>query len=70
MKETDLKIKAKELVDKMYMSEITIFMSWNMAKQCALIACDEIINALRKDLPEIGLGKGFWHDVKTEIENL
>ena len=40
------------------------------AKQCALIAVHEIIKALRKDLPEIGLGKGYWFSVKQEIEKL
>ena len=40
------------------------------AKQCALVAVNEIIKAFRKDLPEIGLGKGFWGEVKLEIEKL
>ena len=40
------------------------------AKQCALILVNEIIKALRKDLPEIGLGKGYWYSVKREIEKL
>lgn len=40
------------------------------SKQCAIIAVDEIIKALRKDLPEIGLGKGYWYDVKQEINKL
>ena len=42
----------------------------NQLKQCALIAVDEIIKALRKDLPIFELGKGFWQEVKHEIENL
>jgi hypothetical protein len=40
------------------------------AKQCALILVSEIIKSLRKDLPEIGLGKGYWYNVKKEIEKL
>ena len=40
------------------------------AKICALIAVHEIIKALRKDLPEIGKGKGYWQEVKKEIEKL
>lgn len=39
-------------------------------KQCTLIAVNEIIKALRKDLPDIGLGKGYWYSVKKEIEKL
>lgn len=76
MQKTDLKIKAKELVEKF----IPHAKNWdcyhdepleeNHAKQCALIACDEIINALRKDFPEIGLGKGYWYDIKKEIQKL
>lgn len=38
--------------------------------QNALIAVDEIIKALRKDLAIFELGKGFWQDVKKEIEQL
>ena len=41
-----------------------------LSKQCALVAVDEIIKALRKGLPEIGLGKGYWSSVKKEIEKL
>ena len=40
------------------------------AISCALIAVDEIIKALRKDLPEIGKGKGYWYRVRQEIENI
>jgi hypothetical protein len=40
------------------------------AKKCALITVSEIIKSLRKDLPEIGLGKGYWYTVKKEIEKL
>lgn len=66
------KEKADEIVKRMYAvhsnsaSEIT----FHFAKQCALIAVDEIIKALRKDLPEIGLGKGYWSSVRHEIEKL
>lgn len=61
------KEKAKNLI---FRYEQYKWINKDLAKQCALIAVDEIINALRKDLPEIGLGKGFWHDVKTEINAL
>ena len=43
---------------------------YSLAKQCALITVNEIIKTFRKDLPEIGLGKGFWYSVKQEIEKL
>jgi hypothetical protein len=41
-----------------------------LSKQCALIAVQEIIKALRKGVPEIGLGTGYWASVKQEIEKL
>ena len=40
------------------------------SKQCALVAVDEIIKALRKSLPEMGKGTGYWSDVRTELEKL
>jgi hypothetical protein len=64
--------KAKELFDKMYQthsasaSDITKY----FAKKCALVAVQEIIKALRKGVPEIGLGTGYWASVKQEIEKL
>jgi hypothetical protein len=50
----------------------------NHAKQCALIAVDEIINALNDDQSTLGLyengvavtDKSFWQEVKQELENL
>jgi hypothetical protein len=57
----DVKQKAKELVDK-----YSVYTSgWNydeLAKQCALIAVDEIL----KETLDIY----FWHEVKQEIEKL
>jgi hypothetical protein len=41
------------------------------AKQCALIAVDEILNAIRYTDAENDLGYvGFWNKVKQEIELL
>lgn len=67
------KEKAEELFQKFYNNYgyygIPVDAIKN-SKQCALIAVNEIIKALRKDLPKIGLGKGYWYDVKQEIEKL
>jgi hypothetical protein len=43
-------------------------LTWEEAKQCALIAVDEII----KSINPFGmfLGKDYWQEVKQEIENL
>ena len=63
------KEKAKELVDK-FMNH-----SWNgednlwteNAKQCALIAVDEILNAVTTIADK---KYDYWQQVKTEIQNL
>ncbi len=66
------KEKADSLFRKMYevrtvaASDISKY----FAKQCALIAVDEIIKALRKSVGEVGMGTGYWSDVKQEIEKL
>lgn len=68
------KEKAKELVEKFTFASIYFANGYDgallNAKTCALIVVDEIIKTFRKDLPEIGLGKGFWYNVKQEIEKL
>lgn len=79
------KEKAKELIDKMYnteycgvehipnkrycnCSEMNLF----QAKQCALIAVDEIIGEkeLCSENECIGYDIEFWAEVKQEIEKL
>ena len=64
------KEKAKELVEK-YMTYIP--MQEYEAKQCALIAVDEIIalNLQYSDIEYGGINSyEFWEQVKTEIENI
>jgi hypothetical protein len=39
------------------------------SKQCALIAVNRIIKAIRNTLPEVGEGKGHWYSVREEIKN-
>ena len=66
------KEKAKELVDKFKLNtgantKINIY----VAKQCALIAVDEIIQAIRFTDAKSDLGYvGYWQEVKNEIEKL
>jgi len=67
------KEKAKELFNKMYNCELDI--SYYAAKQCALIALEEILIEIRKiyDIyTEVNIIKiyQYWQDVKTEIEKL
>jgi hypothetical protein len=64
------KEKAKVLVWKFYM----LGMTWEQAKQCALIAVAEMINEfVPSDFKTIVLynnQKAYWQQVKTEIEKL
>ena len=79
------KEKAKELVDK-FLLEITGVdkYSYNIdsmnlfsAKQCAIIAVDEIIGTLNHDIRDLDVRGSvlldlikYWQEVKQEIENL
>ena len=68
MKQTP-KEKANQLLDNYWLMEkINPSLSKEQAKQCALIAVDEIlnINSIEKDF---GLSH-YWLDVKDEIQNL
>jgi hypothetical protein len=56
------KEKAKDLFDKMYFETTTKY----DAKQCALIAVDEIINEFYTH----PVAKMYWQEVKQEIEKL
>ena len=59
------KEKAKKLFDKMY--GVTDY----QAKQCALIAINEILFALKYDMNEPTSGSiKYWIEVKQEIEQL
>ena len=61
------KDKAEELVDKMlfcYQGNIDKY----TAKQCALIAVDELIKETSFEVPNIR--QRYWQAVKQEIENL
>lgn len=57
------KEKAKELVEKIIKNGYVI--NRFNAKQCALIATDEILGYMGADR-----GTEFWQEVKIEIENL
>lgn len=79
------KEKAKELVDKFYQffplnkdvnttdGELSWeYNDWSQAKQCALIAVDEIINSdwVIQTIQDFNAWKNYWQEVKQEIEKL
>jgi hypothetical protein len=61
----DAKEKAKELFDKFSLGN---YHAPN-AKQCALIAVDEILNAIEQ-IFETFEERKYWQEVKKEIEKL
>ena len=77
------KEKAIELIDK-YIPHTRVFhevLGWedyiDSAKQCALIAVDEIIETLNKDIRDIDVVGNilldlieYWQEVKQEIEKI
>lgn len=67
------KEKAQELFFNFYEIDndsIDFGMNKEMAKQCALIAVDEIIEALHEHHWQNRLIIDYWQEVKQEIEKL
>ena len=69
------KEKAEELVDKFYYipnSQGIFMMQDYQAKECALIAVDEIIANIEPSvsMDVIEARVNYWQEVKQEIENL
>ena len=66
------KEKAEELVDKMIATyEITSnFCYDSTAKECALIAVDEILNSVKDNFIYSIKFHEYWQEVKQEIEKL
>jgi hypothetical protein len=67
------KEKADELIDKMYYigryddkEDYNPAMAWERAKQCSLIAVDEILDMLIGSIATID----YWQEVKQEIEKI
>ena len=63
------KEKAKELVEKMAIYHWTDVCDYEGAKQCALIAADEILNPFNHFITTKEQ-EVFWEKVKHEIEKL
>jgi hypothetical protein len=63
------KEKAKQLVEKMIIYHSPDDKDYEAAIDCALIAVDEILNAIQ-DLPIDDVNWNYWQEVKQEIEAL
>lgn len=59
------KEKAKELLDKMTTNADSLIYKNQYAKECALIAVDEILKAIG-----FSDNKFYWQEVKQELEKL
>jgi hypothetical protein len=74
------KEKAKELTNKYFKGSDLLYhdLSWIQAKECALIAVDEILNnncgshtdEANATNSEIYCDEYFWNDVKSELQSL
>jgi hypothetical protein len=67
------KERSRELVD-LYCNEIgtyTTSLVWDMAKRCALIAVEQIIEAIDwHEFEQPNKEYNYWNEVKQEIEKL
>ena len=64
------KEKAKELIEKYQFVEIANYTSMFEVKECALIAVDEIIDALDFNQWQNANQINYWQEIKQEIEKL
>jgi hypothetical protein len=71
------KEKANELIDKMYYvgryddkEDYNPAMAWERAKQCALMAVDEIINHHSQEQGLYRIDTYYWQQVKSELQSL
>jgi hypothetical protein len=66
------KEKAKELTNKYFKGSDLLYhdLSWIQAKECALIAVNEIIDCTKNGLGLTKYSKEYWEQVKKEIELL
>ena len=67
----DTEGKANELVDNYWlMDKINPSLSKEQAKQCALVAVDEILNHHYQSQGLYRIDRYFWEQVKKEIQSI
>jgi len=64
------KEKANELLDKMSLDWYCNECHNDFAKECALIAVDEILKAVQSDWSFMEVRQEYWQQVKKEIDKL
>ena len=66
------KEQAEELIQDFYTNKLDQYNTfgkydYNFAVDCAILTVTKIISSLRKTIPEVGLGKGYWYSVRVEL---
>lgn len=66
------KEQAEELIQDFYTNKLDQYdtfgkYNYAFAVDCAILTVTKIISSLRKTIPEIGLGKGYWYSVREEL---
>lgn len=69
------KEQAEELIQDFYSNKLDQYntfgkYNYSFAVDCAILTVTKIIISLRKTIPEVGLGKGYWYSVREELLNL
>ena len=64
------KEKAKELLAKMTTNADSLIYKNQYAKQCSLVAVDEILDSLDYDYILFKQQSEYWNNVKQELEKL
>ena len=66
------KEQAEQLIQDFYTNKLDQYNTfgkydYNFAVDCAILTVTKIISSLRKTIPEVGLGKGYWYSVREEL---
>lgn len=66
------KEQAEQLIQDFYTNKLDQYNTfgkydYNFAVNCAILTVTKIISSLRKTIPEVGLGKGYWYSVRVEL---
>ena len=66
------KEQAEQLIQDFYTNKLDQYNTfgkydYDFAVDCAIFTATKIISSLRKTIPEVGLGKGYWYSVREEL---
>ena len=66
------KEQAEQLIQDFYTNKLDQYdtfgkYNYSFAVGYAILTVTKIISSLRKTIPEVGLGKGYWYSVREEL---